>query len=70
MNFNLNMGSIYYSKRIPTRTAVRRTRSRSKTFKTEEAAKAWAEKQGLKKYDLVHLKSTGSKIKKIKVVTG
>ena len=62
------MGSIYYSKRIPERTAVRRKRSRPKTFKTEEAAKAWAEKQGLKKYKLVNLKSSESKTKKIKVV--
>ncbi|MBR9692172.1 hypothetical protein GOV06_05305 [Candidatus Woesearchaeota archaeon] len=62
------MGSIYFSKRIPTRTAVRRERARPKTFKTEEAAKVYAEKKGIKDYKLVNLKSPESKIKKIKVV--
>ena len=62
------MGSIYYSKRIPERTAVRRARARPKTFKTEEAAKAWAEKQGIKEYKIVNLKSSESKEKKIKVI--
>ena len=63
------MGSLYYSKRIPERTAVRKGRARSKTFKTEEAAKAWAEKKGLKDYKLVNLKSPESKTKKIAVVS-
>ncbi len=63
------MGSIYYSKRIPTRTAVRRERTRPKTFKTEEAAKTWAEKKGLKDYKLVNLKSPESKTKKIEVIS-
>ena len=63
------MGSRYYSKRIPERTAVRNLRGRSKTFKTEEAAKAYAEEQGLKKYKLVNLKSSESKTKKIKIVS-
>jgi hypothetical protein len=62
------MGSTYFSKRIPQRTAVRRQRDRVKTFKTEEAAKAWAEKQGIKGYKLVNIKSPESKTKKIKVV--
>lgn len=63
------MGSRYYSKRIPERTAVRRPRSRPKTFKTEEAAKAYAEKKELKNYKLVNLKSAESNIKKIKIVS-
>ena len=62
------MGSIYYSKRIPTRTAKRRKRDRAKTFKTEESAKEWAEKKGLKDYKLVNLKSPDNKTKKIKVI--
>ena len=62
------MGSTYFSKRIPERTAVRRERARPKTFNSEEAAKAWAEKKGLKDYKLVNLKSSESKIKKIKIV--
>ena len=62
------MGSTYFSKRIPERTAVRRPSKRTKTFKTEEAAKAWAEKKGIKNYELVNIKSAESKIKKIKVV--
>jgi len=61
------MGSTYFHKRIPTRTYVRRPRSRPKTFKTEASAKTWAEKNGVKKYSLVHMNN--SKInQKIKVV--
>ena len=62
------MGSVYFSKRIPERTKVRRPRTRPKTFNTEEAAKAWAEKQGIKNYKLKNIKSPESKTKKIKVV--
>ena len=62
------MGSVYFSKRIPERTTVRRPRARPKTFKTEEAAKAWAEKQGIKSYKFVNIKSPESKTKKIKIV--
>ena len=62
------MGSTYFSKRIPERTAVRRPGKRPKTFKTEEAAKAWVDKQGIKNYELVNLKSAEGKTKKIKVV--
>ena len=63
------MGSTQYSKRVPERTAVRRPRSRPKTFKTEEAAKAWAEKQGMKNFKVVNIKSDDSKVKKLKVVS-
>ena len=62
------MGSVYFWKRIPERTAVRRERARPRTFKTEEAAKAWAEKQKIKNYKLENIKSSESKIKKIRVV--
>ena len=62
------MGSRYFSKRIPERTKTRRPRNRPKTFKSEESAKAWAEKQGLKDYKLVNMKSPESKTKKIKVI--
>jgi len=63
------MGSIYYSKRIPTRTKVRVERSRAKTFKSEESAKSWAEKKGLKDYKLVNLKSPEGNTKKIRVIS-
>ena len=62
------MGSVFYSKRLPTKRRVRRERSRPKTFKTEEAAKAWAEKNKIKDYKLVNIKSKEAKTKKIKVV--
>jgi hypothetical protein len=62
------MGSTQYSKRVPERTYVRRVRKRPKTFKTEEAAKAYAEKKGIKDYNIVNLKSKESKVKKLKVV--
>lgn len=62
------MGNRYFSERIPKRTPVRRPRKRTRTFKSEEAAKAWAEKQGIKNYKLVNLRGPFSKEKKIKVV--
>ena len=62
------MGSTYFSKRVPFRTVVRSERSRPKTFKSEKAAKAWAEKQGMKDYKLVNMKNTESTTNKIKVV--
>ncbi len=43
-------------------------KSRPKTFKTEEAAKKYAETKGLKEYKLVNMKSPESKDKKIKIV--
>ena len=63
------MGSIYYSKRIPTRTKVRVKRTRAKTFTTEVSAKTWAEKQGVKDYKLVNIKSPEGNTKKIRVVS-
>ena len=49
-------------------TKPRYRKSRPKTFKSEEAAKAWAEKQKIKNYDLVNLKLESSSQKKIRVV--
>jgi hypothetical protein len=52
------MGSRLYTIREPRRKnkTIRRPRSRPKTFKTEAAAKAYAEKQGIKKYKITKLK--------------
>ncbi|MFC1697044.1 hypothetical protein ACFL1H_01815 [Nanoarchaeota archaeon] len=41
---------------------------RPKTFKTEESAKAYAEKQGIKSYDIVNIKNDEANTKKLKVV--
>ena len=41
---------------------------RPKTFKTEEAAKKYAEQKGIKSYKLVNLRSSGSKRKKLRIV--
>jgi len=60
------MGSILWSKRHQRYTPVRK--SRPKTFKTEQAAKLWADKKGIKSYRLVNLKSPESSTKKIRVV--
>jgi hypothetical protein len=42
---------------------------RPKSFKTEAAAKAWAEKQGIKKFTLKNLKNAEAKTKKIIVIS-
>ena len=62
------MSSHYFSKRVPERTKVRNKANRPKTFKTEESAKAWAEKQGIKKYSLHNRRSPESKTKKLRVI--
>jgi len=43
-------------------------KKRPKTFKCEEAAKAYAEKHGIKNYELVNLRSPESSRKKIRIV--
>lgn len=43
-------------------------RSRPKSFKTEEAAKRWAEDQGLKDYTLKNLRSAEASTKKIIII--
>jgi hypothetical protein len=50
------------------RRYARKKNTRPKTFKSEEAAKKYAESKGLKDYKLVNLKSASSKKKKIKVI--
>ena len=44
------MSSIFYSKRLFELKRFRGPRVRPKTFKTEEAAKNYAEKMGIKKF--------------------
>jgi hypothetical protein len=41
---------------------------RPKTFKTEEAAKAYALKNKIKEYTLVNLKSSEAKTKKLRIM--
>jgi hypothetical protein len=41
------MGSTYFNKRIPMRTATRRARDRPKTFKTKEQAEKYAHENKL-----------------------
>ena len=41
---------------------------RPKTFKSEELAKVYAEKQGIKKYSLENLKSAESSEKKLRII--
>jgi hypothetical protein len=43
-------------------------KSRPKTFKTEDAAKSYAEKNGIKNFSLVNLRNEESAGKKIRVV--
>ena len=65
------MGSTYFTKRLfKTKRKPKYGRGRQKrpkTFRTEEAAKKWAEASKIKDYILVNLKE-GKKGKKIKVV--
>lgn len=65
------MGSTFYKKRIfavKHKPKYGRDRNkRPKTFKTEEAAKKWAEENKISKYTLVDLKE-GKEENKIRVV--
>jgi hypothetical protein len=63
------MGKAPILKMVPHKPRGRDRKPRPKTFKTEEAAKAYAEAQGLKNYSIVNLKSELSKEKKLKVVS-
>ena|GEM_PF-5627680 len=49
------MGSTYFKKRVPTRTAVRRKVHRPKTFKTEERAKEYAAKNNISDFVITRL---------------
>ncbi|MBL7147750.1 MAG: hypothetical protein ISS82_02905 [Nanoarchaeota archaeon] len=46
-----------------------KTKNKPKTFKTEEAAKKYAEKNKITNYELINLKSPESSSKKIKIIT-
>ncbi len=66
------MSNRYYSKRLKDiekkKAKVRRARSRPKSFKTEEAAKKWAESNKVTGYTLKNLKSPENNVKKIVIV--
>ena len=49
------MGSQYFKKRVPTRTAVRRPLNRPKTFSTEERAKEYAAKNKISDFIITKL---------------
>ena len=61
------MGSTLFSKRFDYQEG-RARKNRSKTFKTEEAAKAYADANKIKNYVLKNLKSEESNTKKILIV--
>lgn len=66
------MGSRFYSKRLRVkaeRKAARELRAkRPKSFKSEEAAKKWAEAKKISDYSLRNLKGAHCRVKKIIVV--
>ena len=47
---------------------TKKRKKRPKTFKSEESAKKWAENNKIKDYELINLKSSESKTKKIRVI--
>lgn len=51
------------------RHRVRVKKKRARTFKTEAAAIKYAETKGIKSYELVNLKNTEAKEKKIKIIS-
>lgn len=63
------MGSRYHTIRLKKRTGkTRSSKSRPKTFKTEESAKVWASANNITDYTLENLKSPESSEKKIRVI--
>jgi hypothetical protein len=46
----------------------RNRKKRPKTFGSEDAAKLWAERHGIKNYQLVNLRNEESKQKKLQIV--
>jgi hypothetical protein len=48
--------------------AARGRAKRPKTFKSEDAAKKWAEKQDMKKFHVVNIRNSEASSKKLKVV--
>ncbi|MBW3010931.1 hypothetical protein KY335_03155 [Candidatus Woesearchaeota archaeon] len=63
------MAKLPKQKHEPHKPRGRGRKARPKTFKTEAAAKAYAEAQGLKSYKIVNLKSELSKQKKLQVIS-
>lgn len=59
---------IMHRKKVNATKEKMTTQNRPKTFKTEEAAKKWAESKGIKDYDLVNVRTLGATDKKLKVV--
>jgi hypothetical protein len=49
------------------RKSRNKTVCRPKTFKTDESAKAYAEKNGIKNYTLRNLRSPEAKVKKLRI---
>ena len=64
------MGSTYFTNRIKNLLAkdAKGRKKRPKTFKSEEAAKVYAEKHGIKHYELENMKFASSKTKKIRIL--
>ena len=60
--------SIRHDRDLRFRKTRNKTASRPKTFKTEEAAHAYAKSQGIKDYSLENLKSSEAKTKKLRIV--
>ena len=60
------MAKIPKDKHAPHKPRGRNRKARAKTFRTEEAAKAYAEAQGMKNYSIVNLRTELSKKKKFK----
>ncbi len=61
--------SVHIKKRTRVIRGGRKRAPRPKTFKTEEAAKKYAESNKIANYTLVNMKSESSKDKKIKIVS-
>ena len=62
------MSSIFYTKRLKNQTRPTK-KTGARTFKSEEAAKKYAEEQGIKEYELMNLHEfSTTKKPKIKIV--
>jgi len=55
-------------RRIRKAASIRPKVKRPKTFKTEESAKAYAEKHKIKKFTLINIRTPESSDKKIKII--
>jgi len=66
------MSNRFYSKRLRVKEERKggNRKKRSKSFKTEDAAKKWADGKKISKYSLRNLKSPASRKKKIVIVKG